>query len=431
MKNIEIKKWKTSSGNMCFQFTGEKTFERAWLIILVTFLGVVTCCIDLFIWHSNFLFLILFLLILFLWATIPIDSVENVISKTVHEIMDKDIAEEANALGANVVKCVVTTDYKGTYGRIEAMRLLVLLDNDEIWEYPIIMHKQDNRCSYFECERNHIVSNNHKNTCGLSLNSINSFFNRLKVSEGARLGVLLFLILIIGCVVFMGLYWAFCSQMRWFLLTLLCTIPFYFLTEWLCLKIHSKFLNVVRHILYVQFLLIDICLQLTLPFLTIVGTYLFVFLFAFGVPTIILMVISHMEWFILKPEAIVYVAFAIGSIVCSNSYKAAKWIIRHSPLQDWGNHSFETYREKLAIYLIKPINITFLLYMIYFIILSISGYIQVENSSYLISKEFDTAILKAFLVFIAFTNMRGKATDTKVDTKELYQQTRKLFVREK
>lgn len=66
MKNIEIKKWKTSRGNMCFQFTGKKTFERVWLIILVTFLGVVTCSIDLFIWHSNFLFLILFLLFLFL-----------------------------------------------------------------------------------------------------------------------------------------------------------------------------------------------------------------------------------------------------------------------------------------------------------------------------------------------------------------------------
>lgn len=345
--------------------------------------------------------------------------------------MDKAIAEEANAVGANVVKCIVATDCKGTYGRFEAMRLLVLLDNDDIWEYPIIVHKQDNRCSYFECERNHIVRNNQKNTCGLNLNSINSFLNRFKVSEGARLGVLLVSILIIGCVAFMGLYWVFCSQMRWFLLTLLCTIPLYFLTEWLCLKIHSKFLNVVRHILYVLYFLIDICLQLTLPFLTIVGTYLFVFLFAFGVPTIILMVISHMKWLILKPETIVFVAFAIGSIVCSNSYKAVKWIIRHSPLQDWGNHSFEAYRERLAIYLIKPINITFLLYMIYFIILSISGYILVENSSYLISKEFDTAILKAFLVFIAFTNMRGKATDTKVDTKELYQQTRKLFVREK
>ena len=66
MKNIEIKKWKTSRGNMRFQFTGKKTFERVWLIILVTFLGVVTCSIDLFIWHSNFLFLILFLLFLFL-----------------------------------------------------------------------------------------------------------------------------------------------------------------------------------------------------------------------------------------------------------------------------------------------------------------------------------------------------------------------------
>ena len=46
-------------------------------------------------------------------------------------------------------------------------------------------------------------------------------------------------------------------------------------------------------------------------------------------------------------------------------------------------------------------------------------------------KDFDAAILKAFLVFMAFANMRTKSREAKADIKELLQQTLKLFVHDK
>lgn len=102
------------------------------------------------------------------------------------------------------------------------------------------------------------------------------------------------------------------------------------------------------------------------PFITIVGTYCFAFLFAFGVPTVILASLSLIGWLVLKPETIVFIVFAIGSILCSSSYRTTKWMIHHTPLRDWGNHTYEAYREALAIYLIHPSNVIFLLYLIYF-----------------------------------------------------------------
>lgn len=66
--------------------------------------------------------------------------------------------------------------------------------------------------------------------------------------------------------------------------------------------------------------------------------------------------------------------------------------------------------------------------MIYFAFLAVSGFLQIENENYLISQELDTAVLKAFLVFIAFTNMRTKAKETKVNIKDVFQRTLKLFV---
>lgn len=53
---------------------------------------------------------------------------------------------------------------------------------------------------------------------------------------------------------------------------------------------------------------------------------------------------------------------------------------------------------------------------------------QIEEEHYLISQGVDAAILKAFVVFIAFTNMRVKAKESKLDVRELYLKTLKLFV---
>ena len=69
-----------------------------------------------------------------------------------------------------------------------------------------------------------------------------------------------------------------------------------------------------------------------------------------------------------------------------------------------------------------------MLYAIYFVLLVISGFQQIENGSYLLSQGFDTAILKSFLVLIAFNNMRSKAKDAKLEVKDLFERTLKLFI---
>ena len=167
-----------------------------------------------------------------------------------------------------------------------------------------------------------------------------------------------------------------------------------------------------------------------LPFITIVGTYIFVFLYAFGLPALIAFGFSKIGWFDLKPETIVFLAIALGSILCSTFYQVSKLIVRKTPLRDWGEHRYESYREELAVYLIHPNNVIFLMYLIYFLLLGISGFIQIQKGTYLISEGMDIAVLKAFLVFIAYTNMRTKAKDTDVDVKELFKKTLLLFVQD-
>ena len=56
---------------------------------------------------------------------------------------------------------------------------------------------------------------------------------------------------------------------------------------------------------------------------------------------------------------------------------------------------------------------------------------QIEKGGYLISETFDAAMLKAFLVFIAFTNMRSKSREAEMDAKQLLKKTMGLFEHDK
>lgn len=50
---------------------------------------------------------------------------------------------------------------------------------------------------------------------------------------------------------------------------------------------------------------------------------------------------------------------------------------------------------------------------------------------FLLSESVDAAIIKAFLVFIAYTNMRVKGKDTEIEAKELLQRICGLFVHDR
>ena len=431
---VNVKKWETPNGNLCFQFPMRKTFERPWIIILAALLVIIICCVEFWGWNSYTLLapsMVLFFIFFLWWVDIPARDNEIIVMKTIHEIMDNVATEDAKAIRKTVVRTLVNHETKGTYGRVEASCFLVLLDNGEVWEYPIIYHKHNNQDIYFECKRSHIVSNNQKHIHRINPQEWKRFINRIKLSEKTCLGLLLTTILVVGFLILAGFYWIMENYIWQSLLIFVGYLFLYSLIEWLYLKWPVKILNAIRFSMSIPLKILNLLFHAVSPFLTIVGTYLFVALFTFGVPAVILTGLSRLGWIVLRPETITFIVFTIGSILCANSYRTTKWIIYRTPLRDWGNHKYEAYREKLAIYLIHPSNVVYFLYLIYFIFLGVSGFLQIENGSYLISKDFDAAILKAFLVFMAFANMRTKSREAKADIKELLQQTLKLFVHDK
>ena len=254
----------------------------------------------------------------------------------------------------------------------------------------------------------------------------NSFISIFKFSENTYLRIFLIVVLGIGFLIFAGLYWIlYKNYVLHMLIALVVYIFISIIAFILNKKFPCKFFNVVYNVVVsVPIILIN----LTKPFVTIRGSYLFVVLFAFGIPAIILKVLCSLEVFSLKHETIVFLVFVMASILCSYNYVATKWIIRHSLFCNKGNHRYEEYIEQLAIYSVHPNNVIFILYFAYFIFLSLLGFQLVENDSFIISESLDNAILKAFLVFIAFTNMRSKAKDAQHDTKKLFQQTLKLLI---
>ena len=346
--------------------------------------------------------------------------------------MDAVVDEDARAAGAEVVKSIVYHDQKGTYGIVEASNLLVLLNNKEVWEYPIIYHGPNNdEGAYFECEKTYSVSENQAHIKKINPDRLKRCLGLLKLSDKSFLGLLLIVILVIGGLSFAGFVWLLENFKWWYLLVIVGYICVYSFTEWVYSKLPCNLLNVIRYVASFPLAVTYLLFEVGLPFVTIIGTYFFVVLFAFGVPALLLIGLGKMGIIVLRPETIAFIVFSLGSILCSNYHSMTKWIIRHSPLQDWGNHRYESYRQELADYLIHPSNIVYALYLVYYVFLAISGFVQIQNGGYFISEGGDAAVIKAFLVFIAFTNMRSKQKDAQLDVKELLRKTLLLFEHDK
>lgn len=430
-----MEKWTNCKGNVCFRFSMQKEPGKNWIIISVGISCVFVFGLEKYIFGTEFSLIpiaFLFFAVFLWWIDIPARHNEPIIKKTVHEIMDHVVDGDAKAAGVEVKKSIVYHEQKGTYGIVESSYLLVLLSNKVVWEYPIIYHGPANdEDAYFECDRNYLVSQNQTHIKKINPNRWKRFLRLFKLSDKSYLGALLIAILVIGGFSFIGFVWLLENFRWWFLLVILGYICVYSFTEWVYLKLPCSLVNVIRYMVSFPLAVTYLLFEIGQPFVTIIGTYFFVVLFAFGVPALLLIVLGKMEIIVLRPETIAFIVFSLGSILCSNYHSMTKWIIRHSPLQDWGNHTYESYRQGLAYYLIHPSNIVYTLYLVYFVFLTISGFIQIQDGGYLISENGDTAVIKAFLVFIAFTNMRSKQKDAQIDVKELLQKTLLLFVHDK
>ena len=434
MKKTGVVKWTSINGNKCFRFSERHEFERPRIIILIAFLFLATVGIEYLLNGSYYSFIpavIAFFFLFLWWMTIPLKANEAVIEKTVHDLMDAVVTKDAMVVGTKVRRSYVFYDTKGTYAIITGRYFLVLLENGEVWEYPLTYHHATGETEgYYECGTEHKVSDNPEHIRAIKPQRWKQVISKLSISVKAKLWLLIFGIIAIGGLAFAGVFWLI-IELKW---RALLVVGAYVAIEtsvgWITKAKPRKVIIAVKYVVDIPIYLGSLVVSSIQPFITIVGTYFFIAMFAFGVPAIILVGVSKVGWWTLKPEAIAFIVFALGAVLCS-TYAITKWIIRHTPLKDWGNHTYEGHREQLAFYLAHPSNMVFMLYLIYFVLLVLSGYMLIQNGQYLISESFDLAILKAFLVFIAYTNMRVKAKDTEIDAKELLVRISRLFEHDK
>ena len=427
-------RWQSKNGNKCFRLKERQVFERPWIIILAAILLAVGTGVEYFV-HGSYYSLvpnaILFFFLFLWWTTIPLKANEAFIEKTVHELMDDMVAADATAAGTEVVKSFVHYETKGTYAIITGRCFLILLKNGEVWEYPIEYHKPNKKTEgYYECKKGYTISKNEEHIRAIYPRRWHRFIEKLKLPVKAKLWIYIFAIILVGGIAFAGAYWLIMRLRWWLLLAVGGFIVVYEIVGWIAKQLPGKFMEVCRNIVSLPIAFVCLVVSIVHPFITIAGTYLFIALFAFGVPALIMIGMTNIGWIVFKLETIAFIVIVLGSVL-SSVYPVTKWIIRHSPLKNWGNHDYESHREQLAFYLAHPSNMVFIMYQLYFVLLAVSGYMLIQNGVYLISESFDMAILKAFLVYIAYTNMRVKAKETEVEAEVLLQRISGLFVQDK
>lgn len=246
----------------------------------------------------------------------------------------------------------------------------------------------------------------------------------LKLSDKTKLRLLLLGILLVSCLC-VSTFFLLCEYWDWKfpLIILLAFVLLHGLVEKFYERWPNKIFRTVSYLYNVVLAFIYLLFNIGIPFAIIILTFLILTLFTFGIPTLCLLILKENNLLLLEKETIIFVSLTLGAILCSNSYKLSKTIIHLFPT------IFEkkSYREDLAVYLVHPTNIVFVLYLAYFLYLSITGYLYIEEGRFLISEKMDAAILKAFLVYVAFTNMKSKSKDAELNEKDLLERLLQLL----
>ena len=427
-----IRTWKNKKGNLCFSYDMQDSMENPAIviIILLVFIGIIL--FEYLYFNSYYSLIILpflYSIIFVYWTFYPLKYNE----KIEEYMMDKNVTlrlhNDVRKLGKDIYekRRKFYKETKGTYGIVTGTYMLVLLSNNDILEYELKYHtSKDNQkstyCEFIKTPQKCSNSNRKK------VIEIKSFINRLsstKITERAKLLIIIFGILIIGLLmIFLGsfLYAKLgITKCIYFFIIYLVT---YLLFKGIIHYKKNKILTIIDNILSFPYLLIVVIE----PTFTILSSYLFLILFSIIPSMLIVLSLIFLFSINLSIETSVFITLSLASIIGTYGEKYIQWIIKEfSPLKNWGNHKYEEFQEELALYVIEKNNIIFFIYFIYLLYLFISNFIQIQYNRPLITVAIDNAVLKSFLIFIAFSNMINKSNQVDIEAKTLLNKIIKLI----
>lgn len=426
------KNWINENGNLCFLWEGDDSKSIMTCAFVILALLIASFTISSF-WHESFMFIgLIGSAIVFCIDYYQITNNEKKEDKVLLEHVKTKLDAQINAYiskqddNIQEKKRCVFYHAQGTYGRIKGTYILVLFSDGSVIEYELMPHTL-NEHRYYELQS---VPNACKEEEALKAiipyYSIKKFASKLTLSVNTQLNLFIIGSILISSILAVLVFWTFIHfNIKYIFLCVIGYSCFHFTYYKLfgnCIKVKT-----LTWIVDMPIIFLGIITKLAQPAMVIWGGLILPIFMTAGVSLIIIHIIKFLTNITISYHTLLFFLLTISEIICVHAPKVTKRIIRNSPLRNWGNHKYETYNEELALYIRSPKNYNFIFSVLYVIFLCLTSFKQIEYHSYLFSADIDNAILKSFLVFLAFSTMKQKSEDVEINTKDLLIKINGLF----
>ena len=434
-ERTKVKTWKNKEGNLCFSFNMKDTDNNPLLIVAITVCLGIIGLIEYFYFKTAYCICplsIASILFYMYWCyDYPCRKNELVEKFMMNKNVDLRLHNELAHYEKNVYE-VERRFYQetiGTYGIVKGIYMLVLLSNGVILEYELKYHKPTKTQNvYFEFLKHPVICKDPKH---IKVIEPRRLFKRCIQSLFTENVKLLFITLgIIGIgTFFIALYLRLTILYGInFLIIAVGSLIFFLWLDRLIGKSNNKLVRNMVIITSLPLVFIRISLNLMFPAVIVLFSYMYLVIFSFGLPLIIVSVLNYLFSLNMLLDTKLFMTLAVGSIISVYGAMFIHWIIReHSILKNYENHKYEAVKVELALYLIHEKNVNFLIYLLYFIFFSVSGFMQIQYAEPLITNSIDSAILNAFLVFMAFSNMVKNSKSVELKIKPLMEKIIRLI----
>lgn len=426
IRGKQIKSWKNNEGNICFSFEGGKPFAKPWIPISigVLFLGVMLA--EYLTFNSVFSFfplIIVFMFILIYCIFYPNKDDDMIREKMMNINADLRLHNYLRRYDEGVfeTKRKFYQETKGTYGIVVGIYMLVLLSNDDIIEFELKFHpKTEAVLAHYEFTREPQLCVNAERRKIIEKKSLTHLWAKLNISESTKLSCVILIIMLLGCLplsLFIWMIKEFQEKTFYYILGFI-FIPVLF--NWLTRKSSNNIVKLIATIISVPMTVLRLSFKLMEPVMTVLTSYALLGMFSIMLPIFSIGIAIFVLDFNISKSSILFISLVFASITSVYGSRFFHWLIKEfSPLKNWGNHKYEAVRIELALYVINKKNVTFLIYFAYLVFLFLSGFMQIQYNEPLIKENIDSAVLKSFIVFIAFSNMVAKSKETEIEAKPL------------
>lgn len=337
----------------------------------------------------------------------------SLVTSAIHCIAKQDAIQQ----NQQIVKIEFFSDTLNPYGSIDEEYILVLLSDETVLKYQIKqLYRKDDQYYYKLIEKNFSVCTNKTQIQKISRPDL-----RYKITDSQTFITFIIWIMILG-VLAIGAFIIFLfvhhihdvyDAIALFLISLglLAFIP---LNQYIDKKLpKNRACNVIRFILSIPVFILKIC-NLIMPFLTILATIVFIFIFSFLPIFFIVIGIEFLGYSITLCTKL-FVSLTFSSIIASQGSRSIRNIIlRQAPFAE-DDHYSQLFMRELVKFIYTKENLNFIIYAGYFLFLTVSTIKTLQTGGAILNEEIDLIVAKSFLVYMAYTTMFDKKKDSNIE----------------